>query len=145
MCYIFFEQEDSQKEKPNRPKNKGQYGGPASKAIKELRMRDLVFKNLTSRNKTRRIILAKETIDEEGILTKIQKHLIYDIHELKEAAPQNESIKNELYITKEKNTKLKIESFFIKMRSSAYVNSDNRIFMVNFLHSLRIDLSAVAV
>lgn len=108
-------------------------------------MRDLVFKNLTSRNKTRRILLAKEIIDEEGILTKIQKHLIYDIHEIKEAAPQNEGIKNELFITKEKNTKLKIESFFIKMRSSAYVNSSNRIFLVHFLHSLRIDLSAVTV
>jgi hypothetical protein len=108
-------------------------------------MRDLVFKNLTSRNKARRILLAKETINEEGILTKIQKHLIYDIHELKENEPQEQKASNELFITKEKNTKLKIESFFIKMKSSVYVNSNNRIFLVNFLHSLRIDLSAVTV
>lgn len=106
-------------------------------------MRDLVFKNLSSRDKSRRMLLAKETISEEGILTKIQKHLIYDIHELKEGEQQGNKIDNELYITKEKNTKLKVESFFIKMKSSVYVNSNNRIFLVNFLHSLRIDLSAI--
>lgn len=105
-------------------------------------MRDLVFKNLASKGKSRRILLAKETINEEGILTKIQKHLIYDIREIKENSPSNDKTKNELYILKERNTKLKIESFFIKMKSSTYVNSNNRIFLVNFLHSLRIDLSA---
>jgi len=104
-------------------------------------MRDLIFKNLSSRNKSRRILLAKETINEEGILTRIQKHLIYDIHELKKDEPQNKRTNNELFILKEKNTKLKTESFFIKMKNSMYANSNNKIYLINFLHSLRIDLS----
>jgi len=108
-------------------------------------MRDLVFKNLTSRNKSRRILLAKEIINEEGILTKIQKHLIYDIRELRNNNTQDLKTNNELFIIKEKNTKLKTESFFIKMKSSVYVNSDKRVFLVNFLHSLKIGLSAVTV
>jgi len=108
-------------------------------------MRDLVFKNLTSRNKSRRILLAKEIINEEGILTKIQKHLIYDIREVRNSNTQDLKTNNELFIIKEKNTKLKTESFFIKMKSSVYVNSDKRVFLVNFLHSLKIGLSAVTV
>jgi hypothetical protein len=108
-------------------------------------MRDLVFKNLTAKNKSRRILLAKETINEEGILTKIQKHLIYDIHEVKEGEALESKPHNELYIIKEKNTKLKIESFFIKMKNSVYVNIKQKIFIVSFLHSLKIDLSAVTI
>lgn len=104
-------------------------------------MRDLVFKNLTSRDKSRKILLAKEIINEEGILTRIQKHLIYDIHELKENESQNKKIKNELFILKERNTKLKNESFFIKMKNSMYANSNNKVYLINFLHSLRIELS----
>ncbi|MDD5005653.1 MAG: hypothetical protein PHS93_04020 [Candidatus Omnitrophica bacterium] len=105
-------------------------------------MRDLLFKNLTSKDKSRRILLAKEIINEEGILTRIHKHLIYDIHELRQSAdPQDKKIKNELFILKEKNTKLRTESFFIKMKSSMYANCDDKVFIINFLHSLKIDLS----
>ena len=104
-------------------------------------MRDLVFKNLTSKDKSRRVILAKEIIDEDGIHTRIQKHLIYDIRELIEGKPDTEKTKSELFITKEKNTKEKTESFFIKMKSSMNANCNARMFTVNFLHSLRIDLS----
>lgn len=104
-------------------------------------MRDLVFKNLTSRNKSRRILLAKETINEDGILTRIQKHLIYDVHEISEEYSDDKKFKNELFILKEKNTRLRTESFFIKMKSGMCANCNNRVFVINFLHSLRIDLA----
>ena len=104
-------------------------------------MRDLVFKNLTSRNRSRKILLAKETIDEDGIHTRIQKHLIYEVHELKQNPSDNEEIKNELFITKEKKSKIKMESFFIKMKSGMYANCNNKIFLINFLQTLKIDLS----
>lgn len=108
-------------------------------------MRDLIFKNLTSRNKARKILLAKETIKEDGILTRIQKHLIYEVHELKEERAPDKKLKNELFILKEKNTKLKTESFFIKIKSSMYANYNEKVFIINFLHSLRIDLSPASV
>ncbi|NQU19422.1 hypothetical protein HQ550_04665 [bacterium] len=104
-------------------------------------MRDLIFKNLTCRNKSRKILLAKETISEEGILTRIQKHLIYDVHEISNEVTPDKKAKNELFILKEKNTKLKTETFFIKMKSSMCANSNNKAFIINFLHSLKIDLS----
>ena len=66
-------------------------------------MRDLIFKNLTSKDRTRKIIAAKEIINEDGIITRIQKHLIYNIHELHENESQNEKIDNELFILKIKS------------------------------------------
>lgn len=104
-------------------------------------MRDLLFKNLTYKNRSRKILLAKEIINEDGILTRIQKHLIYEIRELKEDSPADKELKNEMFILKEKNTKLRTESFFIKMKSGMYTNCNDRLFVINFLHSLRIDLS----
>jgi hypothetical protein len=107
-------------------------------------MRDLVFKNLTSKNKSRRILFAKETIDENGILTRIQKHLIYDVHELLEGQQREKKIESELFITKEKNSRLKTESFFIKMRSGMYANCNEKMYIVNFLQTLKIELSATS-
>lgn len=104
-------------------------------------MRDLVFKNLTSKIKPRKILIAKETINEDGILTRIQKHLIYEVHELSEDFTPDNKLKNELFILKERNTQLKTESFFIKMKSGMYANCNGKALIVNFLHSLRIDLS----
>lgn len=108
-------------------------------------MRDLVFKNLTSKDKSRKIIAAKEIINEDGIVTRIQKHLIYSIHELNNDDSQNEKISNELFILKIKNTRLRTETFFIKMKSGMYANNDERAFIIHFLHSLRIDLSPLEV
>lgn len=104
-------------------------------------MRDLVFKNLTSKDRSRKILLARETIDEDGIHTRIQKHLIYNVRELSQDSSSKEEIKSELFITKEKNTKLKTESFFIKMKSGMYANCNEKVFIVNFLQSLKIELS----
>ena len=105
------------------------------------KMRDLVFKNLTSRDRSKKILLAKETIDEDGIHTRIQKHLIYNVEELSKDQPKDRKIESELFITKEKKTNMKTESFFIKMKSGMYANCNDKLFFVNFLQSLRIDLS----
>ena len=103
-------------------------------------MRELLFKNLTSKDKSRRILYAKEITNEEGITTRIQKHLIYAI---KETAldSQDKKIKPEIFILKEKNTKEKRESFFIKMKGGIYANCNNKLFAVSFLHSLKIESS----
>lgn len=108
-------------------------------------MRDLVFKNLSSKDRSRKILFAKEIINEDGIHTRIQKHLIYDVHELVEDYSKDKEVKSELFITKEKNTKLKTESFFIKMKSGMYANCNERLFIINFLQSLRIELSPAKV
>lgn len=100
-------------------------------------MRNLVFKNLTSKDRTRKILLAKETFNEEGITTTIQKHLIYFVREMKEKNAEDK-INPELFITKEKSSQAKTESFFVKMKAGMYANCDGKLYSINFLHSLRI-------
>ncbi len=102
-------------------------------------MRDMVFKNLTSQDKKRRILWASETINEDGILTKIHKYLIYIVKEVqKEEAHQTP--KPEVYVIKQRNTKDKTEKFQIKMKGSIYCIAKERCFYVTFCHTLKIDL-----
>lgn len=99
-----------------------------------------MFKNLTSKDKSRRVLCAKERINEDGITTRIEKHLIYVIREANEGEA-GKKIKPELFVTKEKDSKKKKESFFIKMKGGLYANCNKKLLYISFLHSLRIDLS----
>ncbi len=103
-------------------------------------MRDLVFKNLTSKDKSRRVLCAREKIEEDGITTRIKKHLIYAIRQTSKGETA-QKIKPELFIIKEKDSKTKKESFFIKMKGGMYANCNKKLLHIDFLHSLRIDLS----
>jgi hypothetical protein len=102
-------------------------------------MRDMVFKNLTSADKRKRVLWASETINEDGILTKIHKYLIYLI---KEIAP-DEIQKNEhpeIHVAKYRNTKEKTEKLHIKMKGGIYCMAKEKTFYVSYCHTLKIDL-----
>jgi len=103
-------------------------------------MRNLVFKNLTSKDHTRKIILAKETFEEEGISTVIQKHLIYFVRQIKQQGP-NDKVKPELFIIKQKNSHSKTEAFLVKMKAGMYIQYEGNLYVINFLHSLKIFMS----
>jgi len=45
-----------------------------------------------------------------------------------------------LYVIKEHNTKEHREKFFCKIKGSIYAIKSGRIFLITFMHSLRIDL-----
>jgi len=104
-------------------------------------MRDLVFKNLTSKNKSRKILFEKEAFSEDGIATNIQKHLIYFMHEFKDSADLAKKNNYQLFIVKRKDTIHKTETFFVKMKGGIITKVDNKMYIVNFLHSLTIKLS----
>lgn len=102
-------------------------------------MRDMVFKNLTSVDKRKRVLWASETINEDGILTRIHKYLIYIITEVENAgALQTE--KPQIHILKCRDTKEKTEKFQIKMKGGLYCFAKEKCFLVNFSHTLKIDL-----
>lgn len=103
-------------------------------------MRDMVFKNLTSQDKRRRILWASETINEDGILTKIHKYLIYIIKEVKKDNVHKID-QPEVFVSKNRNTQDKTEKFHIKMRGGLFCTAQGKYFFVNFCHTLKIDLS----
>lgn len=103
-------------------------------------MRDMVFKNLTSQDKRKRVLWASETINEDGILTKIHKYLIYIIKEVKKE-DAHKTDKPEIFVLKLRNTREKIERFQVKMKGGIYCVSKEKCFFVSFCHTLKIDLS----
>ena len=102
-------------------------------------MRDMVFKNLTSPDKKKRVLWASETINENGILTKIHKYLIYIVREIKKE-DMRKSDKPEIYVTKNRCSKDKTEKFQIKMKGGIYCLTKEKYFFVSFCHTLKINL-----
>ena len=102
-------------------------------------MRDMVFKNLTSEDKKKLILWASEIVNEDGILTKIHKYLIYIIKEVKiEEAHKTDA--PEIFVLKSRDTREKTEKFQIKMKGGIYCLANEKCFFVTFCHTLKIDL-----
>jgi len=104
-------------------------------------MRDLLFKNLTSDDKRKRIITSSETMDKEGKRTVIHRHSICLIREV-----ENESsggLPVEIQVLKERNNKQQREKFFCRIKGSMYVATETGKFIIFFAHSLRINLYSI--
>lgn len=104
-------------------------------------MRNLVFKNLTSQVKKRKIISSSEIVDRQGMRSVIRRHFIGIVKEIKdERIPQ---LPPYVYILKEHNNKEQKERFLCRIKGYVYLKVDERKFVIFFIHSLKIVLSAV--
>lgn len=107
-------------------------------------MRDLVLKNLTSGDKTKKILVSAETSEHAGIHSSVIRHFVYLVKE----AAGNQAAENQpqpyLYIFKEHNKKEQRERFLCKMKGSVYAACKNKIYRIFFMHSLRINLRAIS-
>ncbi|MDD4899172.1 MAG: hypothetical protein PHT31_06605 [Candidatus Omnitrophica bacterium] len=100
-------------------------------------MRDLLFKNLTSFEKRRKILASSETADKEGVHSVIHRHFIYSIKEIAAAHQQSQPA---LYIIKEHNHKAKKERFFCKIKGNICATNNGKLYEITYLHSLNITL-----
>lgn len=105
-------------------------------------MRDLLFKNLTSDDKRRRIIASAEIADSQGVHREIRRHFVYMIREAKQG--RTGRLASAVYIRKERSRKEEKEEFFCKIKGAVYVLNKGRMFLVPFLHSLKITLTPSA-
>jgi len=104
-------------------------------------MRDLIFKNLTSDDKKRRIIASSETIDKQGVRSIIRRHFVCIVKEVKDGSEMRPL--PYLYVLKERSSKERREKFFCRIKGSVYAVSNGRPLLILFMHSLRINLVAV--
>lgn len=104
-------------------------------------MRDLVFKNLTSGNKKRKVIASSEIVDKQGVRSVIHRHFICIVREIKDKNMQRPS--PYLYVLKEHNALEQREKFFCRMKGSVYAVAHGRLFLILFMHSLKISLAAM--
>ena len=104
-------------------------------------MRDLIFKNLTSNDKKRRIIASSETVDKQGVRSIIHRHFVCIVKEVKDSTAERPL--PYLYVLKERNSKERKEKFFCRIKGSVYAVNDGRLLLILFMHSLRINLVAL--
>lgn len=105
-------------------------------------MRDLVFKNLTSVDKKRRVVITSEIMDREGIHSVIHRHFTCLVKEVKDGAMTR--MPHYLNVLKEKDSKEHREKFFCKIKGNVFAISQGKIFEIMFMHSLRIVLTPSA-
>jgi hypothetical protein len=103
-------------------------------------MRDLLFKNLTSNEKKRKIISSCETSTNAGIQTTIKRHFVYMVKEVADGKLEKPLPK--LYILKQRNTKEKAEKFLCRVKSSIFAIYDGRVYLITFMHSLTINIAS---
>lgn len=105
-------------------------------------MRDLIFRNLTSVEKKRRIITSSEIVDKAGVRTIIHRHFICIAKEIKNKAEARP--KSDLYVLKEHNNKEHKEMFLYRIKGSVYTLIKEKLYLIRFAHSLRIALFVTA-
>jgi len=116
-----------------------QIGNPVN--FKE-KMRDLLFKNLTSLDRKRKIIASSEITDKEGVHSIVRRHFTYIIREIK--AAEVEKPLPYLYVWKERNSKQKREHFFCKIKGSVFAENKNKLLLIQFLHTLSVELTVTS-
>lgn len=104
-------------------------------------MRDLLFKNLTSADKKRKVIVSSETINRQGVSSIINRHFVCLVRELKDNRVRKPL--PYLYVLKERNTREQKERFFCKIKGSIHAVYEGKLFLILFMHTLRIELKAV--
>ena len=107
----------------------------------EIKMRDLLFKNLTSVDKKRKIIACSEIADSQGVRTVIRRHFVCVIREVQDKQMQRPL--PYLYVLKERNSREQREKFFCRIKGSIYAVHKGRLFLILFMHSLKISLTPV--
>lgn len=105
-------------------------------------MRDLLFKNLTSSDKKRKIISTSETVEKQGVRSIIRRSFICMVREIKDG--NIERPLPYLYVLKVHNTKEGKERFFCRLKGSVLMSFKQKLFLILFMHSLKIDLTAVS-
>jgi hypothetical protein len=102
-------------------------------------MRNLVFKNLTSHIKKRKIISSSEIVDRQGMHSVIRRHFIGIVKEINDE--RLFQLPPYVYILKEHNNKEQKERFFCRIKGYMYLRVDERKFVIFFMRSLKITLS----
>ncbi|MBM3244193.1 MAG: hypothetical protein FJZ15_00150 [Candidatus Omnitrophica bacterium] len=109
--------------------------------LRKERMRDLVFKNLISDEKKRRIISSSETMDENGVKSIIHRHFVYIVKDIADEGQAQKPLPY-LYVLKSKDTKTHKEKFFCRIKGSVYAKNQGKPVMILFMHSLKISFAA---
>lgn len=105
-------------------------------------MRDIVYKNLTSQDRKRRVIASCEVVERNGIRSSVNRHFICTVREIKsEVIPSDPP---QINICKLQDKKAGVERFYCKIKGFFCVASLEHVLLVEYVHSLKVMLQATA-
>lgn len=115
------------------------------------RVHDIVFKNSTSMDHSRRDVIMSEAYTQDGVMTKTLKHFVYLIKDhaflntpmklqswLKKYTKKGPRLKN-LTVVKSFNGKLGEEKFEVQIAGNLYILREQDIFNVDFTQVFKIN------
>jgi hypothetical protein len=102
-------------------------------------MRDLLYRNLTSADRCRKVISSSEISDKEGVHSVVRRHFVCMIKQVEKADLEKPA--PYLYALKERNTLEKREHFFCKVKGSLLAVNKDKLFLVVYVHTLSIKLT----
>lgn len=85
---------------------------------------------------------SSEIFDKSGVRTVVRKHFVYMVKDVTEGA-KLEKQPPYLVIFKKRDTKEKTEKFFCRMKGSVYAVCEGKVYLITFMHSLKICLTAI--
>ncbi|MCX5701572.1 MAG: hypothetical protein NTW64_01120 [Candidatus Omnitrophica bacterium] len=104
-------------------------------------MRDLIFKNLTSYDKKRKILASSEIMDTQGMRRIIHRHFVCIVKPVQDTNADKPL--PYLYVLKKKGNLEHKEKFFCRIKGSLFAVANGRLFLILFMHSLKIDFSVI--
>jgi len=108
--------------------------------LKEIKMRDLVLRNLTSLDKKRKVISSSEINTSNGICTKIRRNFICSLKSIREPQ-ENITTAPKISIYKNHDTLLHTSKFLYKIKGNIYVVNQEQIYIVSYIHSFKLELA----
>ncbi len=120
-------------------------------------MREILYKNLTNLDSKKRDLYIREVVERDGITARIEKRCIYFVREiicikdpsdlecLKSLKETNEAWKKRhFHVLRNHNSNTGEDKLTCKVAGTLYAIIGQYVFCVAFIHSLKIDLSALA-
>lgn len=114
-------------------------------------MRELIFRNLTKTAAKKRDISMEEVVEKNGVVSSTEKRSMYfvrDVRHMKSSdelhrwvarRKQNPSLdKKFFHILRKYSVKDKEDKLICKMRGSMYIISDQDLYNIVFIHTLKI-------
>ena len=101
-------------------------------------MKEIMYKNRTSAKNKRRVLFVSEKSENKSVFTHVYRIFIYAVGEEMESIPDLPA--PTFFITKHRDSKAKEEKFLFRVKGLFYLIKGERYVMVNFCHSLRIDI-----
>ena len=105
-------------------------------------MRDLLFKAITSSDKKRKALSSSETFDRQGVRNVIRRHLVCIAREISDPSSVERPLPY-MYVLRIINHKDQNEKFFCRIKGSVLLFSSGKLFLIYFMHSLKISISAI--